>query len=122
MLHGYDQPVWGKRRYHFDGREGRAHIQDQGQSGVFAERNGNGHDVYDDGTRSDAWLAERGGLLHLEPDPIAEDAAPPEMPVKAAPVIDQELHDIVRELIVELGRKSIVGDVEAKAMMRKLSK
>jgi hypothetical protein len=42
--------------------------------------------------------------------------------VEAAPVVDQELRDIVRELIVVLSRKSIVGDVEAMAMMRKLSK
>jgi hypothetical protein len=70
----------------------------------------------------DSWLAELGGLLHLEPDPIATDASTPEAAVKAAPVIDQELRDIVRELIVELSRKSIVGDVEAMAMMRKLSK
>ena len=70
----------------------------------------------------DAWLAELGGLLHLEPDPIAADAPTPERPVKAAPVVDQELRDIVRELIVELSRKSIVGDVEAMAMLRKLSK
>jgi hypothetical protein len=42
--------------------------------------------------------------------------------VEAAPVVDQELRDIVRELIVVLSRKSIVGDVQAMAMMRKLSK
>jgi PilZ domain len=70
----------------------------------------------------DAWLAELGGLLHLEPEPIAAGAATLETPVEAAPVVDQELRDIVRELIVVLSRKSIVGDVEAMAMMRKLSK
>ena len=70
----------------------------------------------------DSWLAELGGLIHLEPDPIAADASTTEAPAKAAPMIDQELRDIVRELIVELSRKSIVGDVEAMAMMRKLSK
>ena len=41
---------------------------------------------------------------------------------KPAPLVDQELRDIVRELIVVLSRKSIVGDAEAMAMMRKLSK
>jgi PilZ domain len=70
----------------------------------------------------DAWLAERGGLLHLEPDPAKPGAATAEAPTEAAPVVDQELRDIVRELIVVLSRKSIVGDVEAMAMMRKLSK
>jgi hypothetical protein len=70
----------------------------------------------------DSWQAELGGLIHLEPDPAKPDAAMPETPVEAAPVIDQELGDIVRELIVVLRRKSIVGDVEAMAMMRKLSK
>lgn len=70
----------------------------------------------------DGWLAELGGLLHLEPDPAKMDAATPEALVEVAPVIDQELRDIVRELIVVLSRKSIVGDVEAMAMMRKLSK
>jgi hypothetical protein len=70
----------------------------------------------------DAWLAELGGLIHLEPDPAKPDAATPEALVDAAPVVDQELRDIVRELIVVLSRKSIVGDVEAMAMMRKLSK
>jgi hypothetical protein len=68
----------------------------------------------------DLWLAELGGLLHLEPVQPDENAA--EVPVKVAPVVDHELRDIVRELIVELSRKSIVGDVEAMAMMRKLSK
>jgi PilZ domain len=70
----------------------------------------------------DLWLAELGGLIHLEPDPAQLDANTEAVPVKAAPVVDQELRDIVRELIVELSRKSIVGDVEAMAMMRKLSK
>jgi hypothetical protein len=70
----------------------------------------------------DAWLAQLGGLIHLEPDPAKLDAVTPEALVEAAPVVDQELRDIVRELIVVLSRKSIVGDVEAMAMMRKLSK
>ncbi len=70
----------------------------------------------------DGWLAELGGLLHLEPDPTKLDEAAPETLVEPPPVVDQELRDIVRELIVVLSRKSIVGDVEAMAMMRKLSK
>jgi hypothetical protein len=70
----------------------------------------------------DARLAELGGLLHLEPDPIAANAPTPEAMVETAPVIAQELRDIVRERIVVLSRKSIVGDVEAMAMMGKLSK
>jgi hypothetical protein len=70
----------------------------------------------------DGWLAELGGLIHLAPDKATLDAATPEVVVEAAPVVDQELRDIVRELIVVLSRKSIVGDVEAMAMMRKLSK
>jgi hypothetical protein len=70
----------------------------------------------------DAWLAELGGLLHLEPDPVKPVTATPEALVEATPVVDQELRDIVRELIVVLSRKSIVGDVESMAMMRKLSK
>jgi PilZ domain len=70
----------------------------------------------------DSWLAELGGLIHLQPDPARMDEVMPEAPVEAAPVVDQELRDIVRELIVVLSRKSIVGDVEAMAMMRKLSK
>ena len=70
----------------------------------------------------DAWLAELGGLIHLAPNTATLDAATPEALVEAAPVVDQELRDIVRELIVVLSRKCIVGDVEAMAMMRKLSK
>jgi hypothetical protein len=70
----------------------------------------------------DGWLAELGGLIHLEPDPAKLGEATPEALLEAAPVVDQELRDIVRELIVVLSRKSIVGDVEAMAMMRKLSK
>jgi hypothetical protein len=65
----------------------------------------------------DGRLAELGGLIHLAPN-----TATPEAPLQAAPVVDQELQDIVRELIVVLSRKSIVGDVEAMAMLRKLSK
>jgi hypothetical protein len=68
------------------------------------------------------WLAELGGLIPLAPNTATLDAATPEALVEAAPVVDQELRDIVRELIVALSRKSIVGDVEAMAMMRKLSK
>jgi hypothetical protein len=70
----------------------------------------------------DAWLAELGGLLHLEPDRAKPETVTPEALIEAAPVVDQELREIVRELIVVLSRKSIVGDVEAMAMMRKLSK
>jgi hypothetical protein len=70
----------------------------------------------------DRWLAELGGLLHLEPDPATLDAGAPAALAETAPLVDQELRDIVRELIVVLSRKSIVGDVEAMAMMRKLSK
>jgi hypothetical protein len=69
----------------------------------------------------DGWLAELGGLIHLEPDPAKPDGAAAAL-VEPAPLVDQELRDIVRELIVVLSRKSIVGDVEAMAMMRKLSK
>jgi hypothetical protein len=69
----------------------------------------------------DAWLAELGGLIHLEPDPAKQGETTPEA-LDPAPAVDQELRDIVRELIVVLSRKSIVGDVEAMAMMRKLSK
>ncbi len=70
----------------------------------------------------DGWLAELGGLIHLAPDTANLGPATPEALLQAAPVVDQELRDIVRELIVVLSRKSIVGDVEAMAMMRKLSK
>jgi hypothetical protein len=70
----------------------------------------------------DAWLAELGGLKHLEPDPPKQGEARPETRVEVAPGVDQVLRDIVRELIVVLSRKSIVGDGEAMAMMRKLSK
>jgi hypothetical protein len=69
-----------------------------------------------------AWLAELGGLIHREPDPAKQSEATPEALVEAASVVDQELGDIVRERIVVLSRKSSVGDVEAMAMMRKLSK
>ena len=55
-------------------------------------------------------------------DPVAADANTPEAPGEDAPVIDQELRDIVRELIVVPSRTSIVGEVEAMAMMRKFSK
>ncbi len=70
----------------------------------------------------DSWLVELGGLMHLEPDPLTLDAPTPEALVEAAPVVDQELRDIVRERIVVLNRKSLVGDAEAMAMMRKISK
>lgn len=46
----------------------------------------------------------------------------PKLPVEVAHGTDQELRDIVRALIVVLNRKSIVGDAEAMAMMRKLPK
>jgi hypothetical protein len=67
-------------------------------------------------------LAELGRLIHLAPNTATLDAATSEALVEAAPVVDQDLRDIVRELIVVLSRKSIVGDVGAMAMMRKLSK
>jgi hypothetical protein len=68
------------------------------------------------------WLNELSGGTPVEPDPPA-----PAAPTFAAPAViasgaDQELRDIVRELIVLLNRKSIVGDAEAMAMMRKISK
>jgi hypothetical protein len=68
------------------------------------------------------WLNELSGGTLVEPDPPA-----PAVPTFAAPAeitagADQELRDIVRELIVLLNRKSIVGDAEAMAMMRKISK
>jgi hypothetical protein len=69
-----------------------------------------------------AWLAELGGLIDLEPDEVTPEAATPEALVEAAPVVDQELREIVRALIVVLNRKSIVGDAEAMALMRKISK
>jgi hypothetical protein len=72
----------------------------------------------------EAWLNELSTGIHIElgPDPAALDAPAPEAPSEAAAGADQELRDIVRELIVLLNRKSMVGDAEAMAMMRKLSK
>jgi hypothetical protein len=67
----------------------------------------------------EAWLNELSGGIHLEPDPAAADAKTPQAPGEDAPDIDQELRDIVRELTVVPIRTSIVGDVEAMAMMRK---
>lgn len=65
----------------------------------------------------ESWLNElSGGTL------VESDAPAPEAPVEIARGADQELRDIVRELIVVLNRKSVVGDAEAMAMMRKLSK
>lgn len=65
----------------------------------------------------ESWLNELSGGTLVEPD-----APAPEAPVEIAGGADQELRDIVRELIVVLNRKSVVGDAEAMAMMRKLSK
>jgi hypothetical protein len=70
----------------------------------------------------DWWLAELGGLMRLEPDPRTLDAPTAEALVEAAPVVDQELRDMVRELVVVLNRTSLVGDAEAMARMRKISK
>jgi|SRR5579863_633581 len=68
------------------------------------------------------WLNELSGGMLVEPETPA-----PAMPTFVAPAetaagADQELRDIVRELIVLLNRKSVVGDAEAMAMMRKISK
>jgi hypothetical protein len=65
----------------------------------------------------ESWLDELSGGTLVEPD-----APAPEAPVEIARRADQELRDIVRELIVVLNRKSVVGDGEAMAMMRKLWK
>jgi hypothetical protein len=67
----------------------------------------------------ESWLDELSGGTLVEPD---APATVPELPVEVAHGADQELRDIVRELVVLLNRKSIVGDAEAMAMMRKLSK
>ncbi|HEY4951379.1 MAG TPA: PilZ domain-containing protein [Candidatus Acidoferrales bacterium] len=72
----------------------------------------------------EAWLNELSGGTPLkpEPDPLPLDVPMPAAPAETAASTDQELRDIVRELIVLLNRKSLVGDAEAMAMMRKLSK
>jgi hypothetical protein len=72
----------------------------------------------------EAWLKELSGGIPLkpEPDPLPLDAPASEAAGETAPNADQELRDIVRELIVLLNRKTIVGDADAMAMMRKLSK
>ena len=72
----------------------------------------------------EAWLNElsSGTPLKPEPDPLPLDVPMPASPVETAASTDQALRDIVRELIVLLKRKTIVGDAEAMAMMRKLSK
>jgi len=62
-----------------------------------------------------------GGTL-VEPDPPAPAVPTFAAPAEIASGADQELRDIVREMIVLLNRKSIVGDGEAMAMMRKISK
>jgi hypothetical protein len=67
----------------------------------------------------ESWLDEWSGGTLVEPD---APAPVPELPVEVAHGTDQELRDIVRELVVLLNRESIVGDTEAMAMMRKLSK
>jgi hypothetical protein len=72
----------------------------------------------------EAWLNEPSGGTPLkpEPDPLPLDVPMPAAPAETAATTDQELRDIVRERIVLLNRKTIVGDAEAMAMMRKLSK
>jgi len=72
----------------------------------------------------EAWLSEPSGGTPLkpEPDPLPLDVPMPAAPAETAASTDQELRDIVRERIVLLNRKTIVGDAEAMAMMRKLSK
>src|ERR1700723_392678 len=67
----------------------------------------------------EAWLNELSGGTppKPEPDPLPLDVPMPAAPVKTAASTDQELRDIVRELIVLLNRKTIVGDAEAMAMM-----
>ena len=74
----------------------------------------------------EAWLNELSGGIPLEPEsvplPPPLDVPMPAAPVETAARADMELRHIVRELIVLLNRKSIVGDAEAMAMMRKLSK
>jgi hypothetical protein len=62
-----------------------------------------------------------GGTL-VEPDPPAPAVPTFAAPAEIASGADQELRDIVREMIVLLNRNSIVGDGEAMAMMRKISK
>jgi hypothetical protein len=66
----------------------------------------------------ESWLDELSGGTLVEPD---APASVPELPVEVADGADQKLRDIVRELVVLLNRKSIVGDAAAMAMMRKLS-
>jgi len=68
------------------------------------------------------WLNELSGGILAEPEPPAPKAAILAAPSEIAAGADQGLRDIVRELIVLLNRKSIVGDAEAMAMMRKLAK
>lgn len=68
------------------------------------------------------WLNELSGGILVEPDPPAPATPTFAAPTAIATGADQELRDIVRELIVLLNRKSIVGDTEAMAMMRKISK
>ncbi len=67
------------------------------------------------------WWNELGGGLLLEADPPAPAVPTFAAPAEIASGADQELRDIVRELIVLLNRKSILGDAEAMAMMRKIS-
>ncbi len=61
----------------------------------------------------DGWLTELGGG-YIWSNRIRAPAVPTAAaPAEIAPGADQELRDIVRELIVVLSRKSIVGDVRS---------
>jgi len=68
------------------------------------------------------WLNELSGGTLVEPGPPAPAVPTFAAPAEIAAGADQELRDIVRELIVLLNHKSIVGDAKAMAMMRKISK
>jgi hypothetical protein len=70
----------------------------------------------------DSWLNELSGGMLVEPEPPASVPVTPTFETPAAAAADQDLRDIVRELIVVLNRQSIVGDADAMAMMRKISK
>jgi hypothetical protein len=68
------------------------------------------------------WLNELSGGVVVEPEPPAPAVPTFEAPAEIASGADQELRDIVRERMVLLNRKRIVGDAEAMARMRKISK